>query len=82
MIDQVFLTEVSNKKTYNLYVCDVAFFAYDERHTSIKKDEMFLGLSEGYAHRDWVFGCSDNNLSEFGFVPFQYLTLVKKIQRD
>ena len=74
------MSEVANKKTFNLYDCVTAFFAYDERHVSLKQNDKFLGLCESTQHPDWVFGCSDTNLSEFGLVPLKYLKNIKQIE--
>ena len=76
---------MARKSTFKLYTCRESFKAYDERHMNIEKNEMFLGFSEhaqGNGDEMWVFGCPDNLLSEFGFVPSQYLKLLRTITRD
>jgi len=81
-IDKEYLAAITQKPSFNLYVCTETFNAYDERHMSLKKDTVFLGFSEqkeGHGGEAWVFGCPDNELSEFGFVNAQYLQFMRTI---
>ena len=63
-------------------MCLENFEAEEQRHMSIKKESIFVGLWE-YEDKNkfkWVFGCLDQNTKDFGFVPSNYLKFVNHLK--
>jgi len=78
-IDVNFLSSVANPNQFAIFKVGLDFYAVDERHMTVKKDTMFVGLK--IIDEDWVFGCPDKKPDNFGFVPRNYLEFVRDIDK-
>lgn len=78
-INNDFLVSVQNPNSFAVYKVCHDFQAVDERHMTIKKDVIFVGLQ--VVETNWVFGCPDINPNSFGFVPINYLQFMKEIHK-
>lgn len=84
IIDQQFLTKVSNPKHLKIFKCHTDFHSLEKRHLSVRKDTILVCLcvmESDNAEDYWVFACPDNMPNSFGFVPSNYIDFIKEITR-